>query len=109
MRVTFVAVLAIGLGGCSLFRDHRAEHQQDSAFCASLGLQIGTPEYANCMLTQQARRDTSARIRAARIDATLSDMSTSIRPVTFGPVMRPMGPTVCTGMSGGNVVSVACY
>ena len=52
-RFVFVAAL-LALAGCSTAEDRVAA---DDATCRSYGIKTGTPEYAQCRMLQDARRD----------------------------------------------------
>lgn len=57
--VLALVLLGTSLTGCAssdVRRDARLE--KDSGTCASFGGAYGSPEYAQCMLAQQERRDT---------------------------------------------------
>ncbi len=58
ISLCFVALLGAGLSGCTSAAERRhANLQEDAATCAEFGAQFGSPQYNDCMLAQQRRRD----------------------------------------------------
>ena len=58
------ALMSIGLLAIAAFcvaespaHAQSRKHREDARTCASFGSSYGTPEYSNCMLEQQRRRD----------------------------------------------------
>lgn len=72
---------------------------REDAYCQSLGLRFGTPEYANCRLATNGQRQ--QRHQAAMQSAAdgLQRAAENMRPVTLPPrqcISRPVGQTVVT-------------
>jgi hypothetical protein len=60
--LTLVAVLGIALTGCmSTAEQRQANLHEDTGTCADFGSDYGSPEYGQCMLVQQQRRDNKMR------------------------------------------------
>jgi hypothetical protein len=58
--LAFAALLGASLSGCMSSGERRHVNlQEDSGTCASFGATYGSPEYNDCMLAQQRRRDLS--------------------------------------------------
>lgn len=56
--LTLVALLSLSLAGCVTGSERRqVSLQEDASTCSSFGASYGSPEYSDCMLTQQRRRD----------------------------------------------------
>lgn len=81
-----VASFSIALGGCagSVLGDAIAGPEavaaREDAYCKSIGLQFGTPEYANCRLTvgsQRAQNHQAAVNNAAANLRTMNSPNTS--------------------------------
>jgi hypothetical protein len=54
----FAALLGASLSECMSSSERRhVDLQQDAATCAAFGAQYGSPQYNDCMLAQQRRRD----------------------------------------------------
>ncbi len=52
------ALLGIGLSGCMSGAEQRhVALQEDAATCSEFGARYGSPQYNDCMLAQQRRRD----------------------------------------------------
>lgn len=107
-RVLLVLPLFAALGGCagSVLGDAiagpEAVADREDAYCRSIGLQFGTPEYANCrMQTSQGRQNR----HQATIQGAAANMQRSIdasRPVQ-------MAPRTCNSSVIGNQVQTNCY
>ncbi|QBE61893.1 hypothetical protein [Pseudoduganella lutea] len=62
LALGFAAACGAGLGACASPEQKRqANLYQDGATCTEFGARSGTPEYTECMLTQQSRRDNKQR------------------------------------------------
>jgi hypothetical protein len=103
MRLIAVFACFFALSGCSgsVIGDRLASPeklaQQDDAYCTSVGLRFGTPEYANCrMQTTQRRED-----RHAAAVQSFSDTLSS------GPVDRTPQQTTCQRI--GNTTNCTTY
>lgn len=61
------------LGGCQSSEEkERMARLNDSQTCMEFGTQMGTSEYADCMLKQQERRDDAA-LKAAEMQRAMSE------------------------------------
>lgn len=59
---SLITMLAITLTGCmSTAEQRQANLHEDTGTCADFGSAYGSPEYAECMLVQQQRRDNKMR------------------------------------------------
>lgn len=62
LALGFVAVLGAGLVACASPDQRRqANLYQDATTCAEFGARPGSPQYTECMLQQQSRRDNKQR------------------------------------------------
>lgn len=106
MRILGIAVLGVGLAGCagSPVGDAIAGPEklaaQDDAYCQSIGLRFGTPDYANCRMITGQQRQQGHQAAMQRMSTALSDMSTNMRVPSSGLqsrcVSRQVGSQVVT-------------
>lgn len=105
MRPFLAALAAIPLSGCagSVIGDAisgpEAVAAREDAYCQSIGLRFGTPEYANCRMAVGAERQ---RAHRAAIDSAASGMQRSIE------ASRPPPRTRCVSERDGNTVITDC-
>ena len=97
LSAAVIVAAAISLAACGQSRQAREQARNiDNETCASMGLKFGTPEFAQCRLIQDQRRDAAnASAEAARIQA-LQDFNNTVQnnqPVYAPPpVFQPIGP-----------------
>jgi hypothetical protein len=78
----FVALLGAGLAGCAATADQRQGNlQADAATCADFGGRYGSPQYTECMLAQQRRRDVE-RLESLEQTRILSDIARNSQLMT---------------------------
>lgn len=73
--LALAALLGLGLAACQSPEQRRYQNvAQDSTTCADFGARQGSPEYTQCMLTQQNRRDNKAlnALEQQRLSAQIS-------------------------------------
>lgn len=76
MRILAVFISFLLLSGCagSVIGDRLAGPeklaQQDDAYCSSIGLKLGTADYANCRLQMSQRRENRAQAASDAMIAT---------------------------------------
>jgi len=64
IRVSSLVIAMVGLAGCGPTRQEIAAN--DAEACASYGVKFGTPEYAQCRMERDQRRDQN-RLAAAQL------------------------------------------
>ena len=112
MRISGLCLLLVlpttVLGGCagSIVGDAIAGPeklaQQDDAYCTSIGLSFGSPDYAKCRMMRD-------RARQAHHDRMLGVAATGLAiaatpPPAPAPVQGPLSGTVCRPMGGGDLL-----
>jgi hypothetical protein len=91
--------------GSAGFQRRASLEQNDQTKCANYGFQVGTPDYARCIMALDQNRDQSndALLRSV-LGANLAN-----RPATPTPYVVPVNPTVnCTSNRVGNTVNTNC-
>jgi hypothetical protein len=102
LKIGALAACCAGLSGCagSIVGDAIAGPeklaQADDSYCRSIGLQFGTPDYANCREAATQRRDNHHARGAAMVSQGLAIAAT------------PPPQTSCTSVRNGNVVQTNC-
>ena len=91
MLIGAIAIFAVGANESPANAQSR-KHREDARKCASFGARHGAPEYTNCMLEQQNRRDSKVR-------DDLEKMAITSQIARDGQIMaeRARGPLVTTG------------
>lgn len=73
--LALAALLGVSLAACQSPEQRRYQNvAQDSNTCADFGARQGSPQYTECMLTQQSRRDNKAltALEQQRLSAQIS-------------------------------------
>lgn len=106
MRILAILMSFITLSGCagSVVGDAIAGPeklaQQDDAYCTSIGLRFGTPDYANCQLqTTQRRQDHHA--------AAIQSASDNL--IAAGAAMQSRPPQQTTCQTIGTITNCSTY
>lgn len=85
---------ALSLAACGISRQEAVA--MDNGTCEGMGLKFGTPEFAQCRLMQDQRRDAAdAAARASAVNA-LQNFNNTVQsntvPYSPPPVLAPVGP-----------------
>ena len=94
LLVAALAAASLSLAACGISREEARAIDNDT--CTSMGLKFGTPEFAQCRLMQDQRRDTAnASANAARVQA-LQNFNNTVQNNTvdyskFNTPMQPIG------------------
>lgn len=108
LRFAVLLIATSGLSGCagSVLGDAiagpEAVAEREDSYCKSLGLYLGTPEYANCRIQtgqgRQNRHQMAIQGAAANMQRTLD----ANRPVQ-------VAPRTCNSSVIGNQIQTNCY
>ena len=97
-RALLVAALAAAsftLAACGVSRQEALAIDNEN--CQSMGLKFGTPEFAQCRLMQDQRRDSANAAQQAQVAQSLKNFNDSVQnnrveyppPPVFAPMGRP--------------------
>jgi hypothetical protein len=117
-RLIFTAGLLVLVSGCMSTEELR---KQDTATCAGYGFRVGTPQFAQCMMQMEKKRDKAQECLITSLGAYSAssqgqgagDMSRARADCYAGRPIRPPAPvapqqnTSCT--SSGNAVNCITY
>lgn len=95
LTIAAIVTTSISLAACGLSREEARNLDNDN--CASMGLKFGTPEFAQCRLLQDQRRDSANAASAAATQRALQNFNNTVQNNTvdtskFNTPMQPIGP-----------------
>jgi hypothetical protein len=108
MRFSALAFVACMLGGCAgsivgdAIRGPEKLAQDDDAYCKSIGLSFGTPDYAKCrMMRDQARQAHHDRMLGVAATGLAIAATPPPAPSSVpGPLSTPQNDMICRPMGG---------
>jgi hypothetical protein len=95
LLVAALVAASLSLAACGISREEARAVDNDT--CASMGLKFGSPEFAQCRLMQDQRRDNTNAAQQAHVAQTLKNFNDSVQnnrveyppPPVFQPMGRP--------------------
>jgi hypothetical protein len=77
LLVAALVAASLSLAACGISREEARAVDNDT--CASMGLKFGSPEFAQCRLMQDQRRDNANAAQQAHVAQTLKNFNDSVQ------------------------------
>ena len=95
-----IAMCSATLAGCA---SRQELAQRDDEYCHSIGLQFGTPQYAECRMTKDQQRADRRRAVAAALSATGAALIASGNR-SYDPPQPAPPPVMCNRVAPGQMI-----